>query len=80
MNIPQSAREAISQGLLFRTWGNLSKRDEGDKSSFLITPSGMGYEDMEEKDFLRNYTFKTYERSIFKNYRENVTSLAWGSF
>lgn len=36
--------------------------------------------DMEEKDFLRNYTFKTYERSIFKNYRENVTSLAWGSF
>lgn len=35
--------------------------------------------DIEEKDFLRNYTFKTYERSIFKNYRESVTSLAWGS-
>ena len=36
--------------------------------------------DIEEKDFLRNYTFKTYERSIFKNYRENIASLAWGSF
>lgn len=35
--------------------------------------------DMEEKDFLRNYTFKTYERSIFKNYRENIISYAWGS-
>lgn len=35
--------------------------------------------DMNEKDFLRNYTFKTFERSIFKNYHENITSLAWGS-
>ena len=64
MNIPQLAREAISQGLLFRTWGNLSKRDEGDKSSFLITPSGMGYEDMEEKDLVKVFEDGSYEGNI----------------
>lgn len=35
--------------------------------------------DMEKKDFLRNITFKTRERSIFKNYKENIASLAWSS-
>ena len=64
MNIPQLAREAIRQGLLFRTWGNLSKRDEGDKSSFLITPSGMGYEDMEEKDLVRVFEDGSHEGNI----------------
>lgn len=64
MNIPQLAREAISQGLLFRTWGNLSKRDEGDKSSFLITPSGMGYEDMEEKDLVRVFEDGSHKGNI----------------
>lgn len=64
MNIPQLAREAISQGLLFRTWGNLSKRDEGDKSSFLITPSGMGYEDMEEKDLVKVFEDGSHKGNI----------------
>lgn len=64
MNIPQLAREAIRQGLLFRTWGNLSKRDEGDKSSFLITPSGMGYEDMEEKDLVKVFEDGSHEGNI----------------
>lgn len=64
MNIPQLAREAISQGLLFRTWGNLSKRDESDKNSFLITPSGMGYEDMEEKDLVKVYDDGSHKGNI----------------
>lgn len=64
MNIPQLAREALSQGLLFRTWGNLSKRDEGDKSSFLITPSGMGYEDMEEKDLVKVFEDGSHKGNI----------------
>lgn len=64
MNIPQLAREAMSKGLLFRTWGNLSKRNEGDKSSFLITPSGMGYEDMEEKDLVKVFEDGSHEGSI----------------
>ena len=35
--------------------------------------------DMKKYDFLRNLTFKTHEKSIFKNYKENSMSLAWGS-
>lgn len=35
--------------------------------------------DMEKRDFLRNITFKTKERSIFKNYQENLASLYWSS-
>lgn len=64
MNIPQLAREAISQGLLFRTWGNLSKRDKDNKRNFLITPSGMGYEDMEEKDLVKVFEDGSYEGNI----------------
>lgn len=33
-----------------------------------------------ENDFLRTFTFKTHEKSIFKNYKETPISLAWGSF
>ena len=47
---------------------------------YLKTSSKQFFEwDMENKDFLRNITFKTRERSIFKNYKENITSLAWSS-
>ena len=35
--------------------------------------------DIERNDFLRTLTFKTHEMSIFKNYKENAVSLAWGS-
>lgn len=35
--------------------------------------------DMLSKDFLRTITFKTHEKSIFKNYKESIVSLAWGS-
>jgi len=35
--------------------------------------------DTNQRDFLRTLTFKTHEKSIFKNYKENAISLAWGS-
>ena len=35
--------------------------------------------DIDRNDFLRTLTFKTHEKSIFKNYKENAFSLAWGS-
>ncbi|WP_459833898.1 hypothetical protein [Clostridium carnis] len=35
--------------------------------------------DINKKDFLRNITFKTRQRSIFKNYQENLPSLYWSS-
>jgi len=34
---------------------------------------------IDRNDFLRTLTFKTHEKSIFKNYKENAISLAWGS-
>ena len=35
--------------------------------------------DIDRNDFLRTLTFKTHEKSIFKNYKENAISMAWGS-
>ena len=35
--------------------------------------------DMLNKDFLCTITFKTHEKSIFKNYKESIVSLAWRS-
>lgn len=80
MNIPQLAREAISKGLLFRTWGNLSKRDEGDKNSFLITPSGMGYEDMEEKDLVKVFEDGSHEGSIKPSSESPMHLALYGRF
>lgn len=34
---------------------------------------------IENGDFLRDITFKTYERTIFKNYRDNLNFMDWGS-
>lgn len=80
MNIPQLAREAISKGLLFRTWGNLSKRDEGDKNSFLITPSGMGYEDMEEKDLVKVFEDGSHEGNIKPSSESPMHLALYGRF
>ena len=35
--------------------------------------------DMNKRDFLRNMTFKTRERTIFKNYKENLRLMYWES-
>lgn len=35
--------------------------------------------DIKNKDFLRNMTFKTRQRSIFKNYKDELQSLYWSS-
>lgn len=34
---------------------------------------------IENRDFLRDITFKTYERTIFKNYRDNLNFMDWSS-
>lgn len=35
--------------------------------------------DINKRNFLRNVTFKTKQRSIFKNYRERILALYWSS-
>ncbi|HZK10631.1 MAG TPA: class II aldolase/adducin family protein [Clostridia bacterium] len=42
------AKRAKEEGLLFRTWGNFSERI--DEKSFLITPSGMDYDQLNKED------------------------------
>ncbi len=61
MQLTDLAREGISKGLLFRTWGNLSKRDGED---FLLTPSGRGYEELREEDLVRVHSDGSYEGNV----------------
>ncbi|MEA4829745.1 MAG: RNA-directed DNA polymerase, partial [Enterococcus thailandicus] len=47
---------------------------------FLTNSSNQFFEwNIVNKDFLRNITFKTYERSIFKNYKEGLNFMNWSS-
>ena len=47
---------------------------------FLRTNDYQFYEwDLEKKDLLRTITFKTHERSIFKNYGNNLNLMNWTS-
>ena len=47
---------------------------------FLKSNSQQFFEwDLEKKDFLREVTFKTHERSIFKNYGNNLNFMNWTS-
>lgn len=55
--------EVVKSGLIARTWGNISCRV--DDKSFVITPSGMAYETLEEKDIvLINTEDLSYEGSV----------------
>ncbi len=48
--IIQAGREIYDRDLVAGTWGNISIRLEKDPSKFAITPSGMDYREIEEKD------------------------------
>ncbi len=48
--IVEIGEEVYERGLVAGTWGNLSKRLKDDPDRFAITPSGLGYREMEEED------------------------------
>ncbi len=48
--ITQTGRELLRDGLVARTWGNISARV--DETHFLITPSGLDYEGITEEDLV----------------------------
>lgn len=50
MRIIDVAMELLDQGLVVRSWGNLSGRE--DESSFRITPSGRDYKKLKEEDMV----------------------------
>lgn len=55
-----AAQRLLKEGLVARTWGNVSCRVDGDR--YAITPSGMGYEHMTKEDIvLYDMQSKSYE-------------------
>ena len=46
--IADTGRELLNKGLVARTWGNISVRK--DENRFAISPSGLGYENMQADD------------------------------
>jgi L-ribulose-5-phosphate 4-epimerase len=46
--VSETGRMLLKEGLVARTWGNISCRTQGGK--MIITPSGMGYDNMTEND------------------------------
>lgn len=50
--IIQAGLEVHERGLVAGTWGNISRRLEGDREKFAITPSGMDYRRIEERDIV----------------------------
>ena len=46
--VSETGRMLLKEGLVARTWGNISCRMKGEK--MIITPSGMGYDNMTEDD------------------------------
>lgn len=49
-HIVEAGKALLDMGLVARTWGNVSARM--DEDSFLITPSGLDYNTMEEEDIV----------------------------
>ena len=79
-----------TQGLINNIISDLQVNISGNKRAgdicgnlfveFLKTNSKQFFEwNIHEKDFLRQITFKTYERSIFKNYKETLNFMDWNS-
>ena len=54
--VTATGRELLSEGLVARTWGNVSCRIDAD--SFLITPSGLDYTKTTDEDIVK-YTIST---------------------
>lgn len=79
-----------TQGLINNIISDLQVNISGNKRAgdicgnlfveFLKTNPKQFFEwNIHEKDFLRQITFKTYERSIFKNYKETLNFMDWNS-
>jgi L-fuculose-phosphate aldolase len=63
MEIIEGGRRLLNEGLVTRTWGNISVRL--DEDHMLITPSGRPYEDLEAGDIVRvNYHSSEYEGTV----------------
>ena len=70
-NIIRVSRELHEVGLLVRTWGNISQRV--DENSFIITPSGIKYEDLTTDMIVKvNINDLSYEGNILPSSEKAV--------
>ena len=70
-NIIRVSRELHEVGLLVRTWGNISQRI--DDNSFLITPSGIKYEDLTPEMIVKvNIKDLSYEGDVLPSSEKAV--------
>ncbi|MBQ3796296.1 MAG: class II aldolase/adducin family protein [Butyrivibrio sp.] len=70
-NIIRVSRELHEIGLLVRTWGNISQRV--DEKSFIITPSGIKYEDLTPEMIVKvNIGDLSYEGDVFPSSEKAV--------
>lgn len=61
--IVSTGRKLLSEGLVTRSWGNISMRV--DENNMLITPSGRTYDDLREEEIvLMNYNTLAYDGKI----------------
>ncbi len=74
--IIEVSRELHEVGLLVRTWGNISQRV--DENSFLITPSGIKYEDLTPDMIVKvNISDLSYEGDVTPSSEKAVHAIAY---
>lgn len=75
-HIIEVSRELHDVGLLVRTWGNISQRV--DENSFLITPSGIKYEDLTPDMIVRvSISDLSYEGNVLPSSEKAVHAAAY---
>lgn len=77
--VAETGRILVEKGLVARTWGNISARI--DETKFAISPSGLGYENMQESDVpIYDYQTETYEGSRKPSSEKKVHASAFKLF
>ena len=75
-HIIEVSRELHEVGLLVRTWGNISQRI--DENSFLITPSGIKYEDLSPEMIVKvNINDLSYEGDVLPSSEKAVHAVCY---
>ena len=77
--VADTGRVLLGKGLVARTWGNISARV--DKNHFAISPSGLGYENMDGSDVpVYDYESETYEGSRKPSSEKKIHAEAYKHF
>jgi len=78
-NVADTGRILLEKKLVARTWGNISARVDGEH--FAISPSGLGYEDMQADDVpVYNMTSGEYEGSRKPSSEKKIHAACYAQF